>query len=130
MDTITETRRYRAIVRYLSRDGGGTPCSRYGRNGAECAPFAAVVDMIVGRETGEGTSPQSVDAAMGMVVNDSDDPAITIVRHGAEHGIDAREWLGDEELERVIYELIPFYYDDETAEHEAEFFGLPYPCET
>lgn len=115
-DTITETRRYRAIVEYLSRDGGAVPCSRYGRNGGQCAEVAAVVDMIVGRETGEGTSVESVEAAISMVVNDSDDPAITLIMNGPEHGIDATLWLGEEEVERFIREDIALFYDRDTQD--------------
>lgn len=126
MDTITNTHRYHAIVRYLSRDSGSVPCSRYGRNGVECAEVAAIIDMIVSRATGEESTAQSVNAVMGMVVNDHDEPALMLINDGPEHGIDAREWLGDDELERVIYELIPHYYDRETAENAATAHGLTY----
>lgn len=62
----------------------GTPGSRYGRNATECAPIAYVVARIVEDATGEGMSEDSLDHAMSLVVNDSDEVARLILEHGTD----------------------------------------------
>lgn len=72
-------------VTYLEHDGGAVPCSRYGRNSAECAPIAAAAAAIVARVT-EGGRPtiDELEHAMGLVVNDHDDPLSLIADHGTD----------------------------------------------
>ena len=63
-------------MRYLLKDGNlSVPCSRYGRNTLECAEVAYQVALIVQDDTGEDMTTDSLDADMGMVVNDSAEPA-------------------------------------------------------
>ena len=85
-------------IRYLSRDGGRAPCSRYGTDSASCAPVAWAAALILVRET-EGGDPTTEDLEymMGLVVNDHDDPETLIREHGAEHGIDPADYLEDED---------------------------------
>jgi hypothetical protein len=68
-------------------DTGGlyVPCSRYGRNSADCAPVAWRVAHLVARETGEEITTESLDYAMGLVVNDHDDVAYLIRNYGHGH---------------------------------------------
>jgi hypothetical protein len=59
------------------------PCSRYGRNTAECAPVAWRLAYVVARECGDlPVSRDSLDWAMSLVVNDSDSVAEMIRAHG------------------------------------------------
>jgi len=110
-------RRNRAEVHYLSRDGGMVPCSRYGRNGQECATIAALVDAILEREGCDARSATSAKEIMGYVVNDSDDPAVTIIKDGPVHGINPYDWLDADVVEDALSLLSKLY--DEDAEHDA-----------
>lgn len=68
---------------YLLRDGNGaTPVSRYGRDTAECAPVAVAAARILAQVLGEPLTPETLDFTMGLVVNDSDDPAYLIDAYG------------------------------------------------
>jgi len=59
------------------------PCSRYGRNGAECAHVAIALEWITVHANGPSDDPEaSLDYLMGLVVNDSDDPAELIASYG------------------------------------------------
>lgn len=73
-------------IAHLMADGNlSVPCSRYGRDTADCAPVAWRVAYLVNRETGAGpvTSGQ-LDDAMSLVVNDHDDVAYLVNAYG--HG--------------------------------------------
>ena len=63
----------------------GAPCSRYGRNGRECAPVAWRLAYLLARETGETVSAYGLDYAMGLVVNNHDDVAYMIRQYGHRH---------------------------------------------
>lgn len=52
-----------------------TPCSRYGRTSAECAPVAWDFATAIALMTGDDVDEQLLDHAMSLVVNDSDDVA-------------------------------------------------------
>jgi hypothetical protein len=68
---------------YLLADGDwSVPCSRYGSCSSECAPVAIALDRIVTDATGEGGTLESLDYAMGLVVNNHDDVEYTIRAHG------------------------------------------------
>lgn len=73
-------------VAYLTKDGPHllTPCSRYGRNSAQCAPIAWQVAEIVARECGEVVTTADLDYAMGLVVNDADDIQYLLDEYGTE----------------------------------------------
>lgn len=58
------------------------PCSRYGSTGEECAPVAWRLAYLVARETGEEITADTLDWAMGLVVNDHDDVAYMINQYG------------------------------------------------
>lgn len=62
-----------------------TPCSRYGRTSADCAPVAWRVAYILARETGESITTGNLDHAMSLVVNDHDDVAYIVRNYGAGH---------------------------------------------
>lgn len=76
-------------IAYLTRDGQDNglrvPASRYGSTTADCAPVAWRVAYLVARETGEAVTRESLDAIMGMVVNDHDDVAYMVRTYG--HGM-------------------------------------------
>lgn len=61
------------------------PCSRYGRDSAECAPVAWRVSYLIARETGEPITRATLQADMGLVVNDSDSVAYTVRNYGRGH---------------------------------------------
>jgi hypothetical protein len=73
-------------IAYLTSDGRDdglrVPCSRYGRNTAECAPVAWRVAYLYAREAGEPITRDLLDECMGLVVNDSDDVAYTVRQYG------------------------------------------------
>jgi len=80
----------REAIAYLTTDadtGEDTgdlrvPCSRYGANGAECAPVAWRLACLVARETGEAITTDQLDDAMSLVVNDHGDVAYVIRTYG------------------------------------------------
>lgn len=74
----------REALDYLTLDPGAVcPCSRYGHDSASCAPVALAVAEIVAAETGELPTREQLDHAMGLVVNDHDDPYTLIRDHGS-----------------------------------------------
>jgi hypothetical protein len=78
---------------------------------------AALVDAIIEREGCDARSQRSAEEIMGQVVNDSDDPAVTIVKDGPAHGIDPYDWL-DESVVSNTLSLLATLYDDD-AEQDA-----------
>jgi hypothetical protein len=69
---------------YLCEDSGRVPCSRYGRNSEECAPVAVALCEIIAEANYEDITRDALDHAMGLVVNDHDDPMELIRSHGDE----------------------------------------------
>lgn len=70
---------------YSGEDTGHlqVPCSRYGRNGYECAAVAWRLAYLYAREThGEEITTDELDSAMSLVVNDHDDVAYIIRNYG------------------------------------------------
>jgi hypothetical protein len=62
------------------------PCSRYGSNGADCAPVAWRLAHVLSRETDGGPlTTDDLDHAMSLVVNDHDDVAYIIRAYGDRH---------------------------------------------
>jgi|GEM_PF-6299519 len=59
-----------------------TPCSRYGWNGADCAPVAWRYAYLVAREIGDQVTTDHLDHAMELVVNNHDDVAHIIRNYG------------------------------------------------
>lgn len=98
MYPITEVRPVNEseALKFLSRDSGTVPCSRYGWDSASCAPVAYAVAVIVAGET-EGGEPteEGLDHAMGLVVNDHDDPETLIRDYGSLYGFSAEDLLDD-----------------------------------
>ena len=72
---------------FLTEDGPHllVPCSRYGRNSAECAPVAWRLAFLVARETGTEIDRELLDHSMGLVVNDHDDVAYMVRTYGHGH---------------------------------------------
>lgn len=66
----------REWVDWLSEDPGKVPCSRYGRNSEECAPWAVALEIIYLEGSGENHDEPELNLqhAMGLVVNDHDEP--------------------------------------------------------
>lgn len=92
--SLVDDRTYTARVSELANDGGRVPASRYGTTATSCAEVAVVCDAILCAETGEASSPESRYAAMGMAVNDSDDVAYSITRHGRYYGLSVTDIVG------------------------------------
>lgn len=77
-------------IRYLTTDAEtgedtghlSVPCSRYGRNSADCAPVAWRLAYLTARESGEEVTLDGLDHAMGLVVNDHDDVAYMVREYG------------------------------------------------
>ena len=69
-------------IKYLTKESGRVPCSRYGRDSEECAPVAWRVAYLLARETGEPITYDSLDYTMSLVVNDHDDVAYIIRSYG------------------------------------------------
>jgi len=86
----TEMTRERAIYLLTHDESGGytgglsVPCSRWGTTSAQCAEVAYELDLVVSGETGRGPDADTLEYAMGMVVNDSDDVAYTLREHGSD----------------------------------------------
>lgn len=71
------------MIEYLERDGGRVPCSRYGRNSEECAPWAVAMLLIYNDANGsEGDPFENLDYYMGLVVNNHDDVESLMRDHG------------------------------------------------
>ena len=69
---------------YLERDGGSVPCSRYGRNSIDCAPWAIACHLIYIEANGPGdlSDEDALNYYMGLVVNDHDDVEYLIREYG------------------------------------------------
>ena len=82
--------RERIALEWLNRKGNlAVPSSRYGWNTESCAPVALLVETIVSRETAEPMTRYSLDSAMSLVVNDSDEVHDLIMDHGSSDQIAA-----------------------------------------
>lgn len=69
-----------SLLRRAVGNGGATPCSRYGRDSEDCAPFAVAAFLVLEHANGEADDPAAtLDWTMSLVVNDHDDPARVIV---------------------------------------------------
>jgi hypothetical protein len=74
------------MLDWLCRDGNlAVPCSGYGRDTRDCAPWA--VAMVLIAIDANGTSDmapmtEALEYDMGLVVNDSDGPLDLVLRHG------------------------------------------------
>jgi hypothetical protein len=76
--------RRRDGIAYLMGDGRDyrVPCSRYGRWTSDCAPVAWRIAYLTAREIGDAITQGALDAAMSLVVNDSDDVAYMVRTYG------------------------------------------------
>ena len=73
-------------IALLTRDGNlSVPCSRYGRDSSSCAEVAWRLAFVMARETGEEITEETLEHAMGLVVNDHDDVAHIIRSYGHGH---------------------------------------------
>ncbi len=73
-------------IALLNKDGNlSVPCSRYGRDTFDCSPGAWRLAYIMHRETGEDITEDTLEHAMGLVVNDHDDVAYMIRSYGNGH---------------------------------------------
>lgn len=90
---------------YLARDSGDAPASRYGRSAWNWQPVAVAVAIIVAGETEgmpRGLTPDVVDHAASLVVNDHDDVEHIIVNYGPQYGYGANALLShDWHVERM-----------------------------
>jgi hypothetical protein len=78
--------RRRDAIAYLMTDGNlAVPCSRYGRDTAECAPIAWQAARLTARESGDPVYRELLDFTMGLVVNDHDDIAYMVNTYGHGH---------------------------------------------
>jgi hypothetical protein len=70
------------------------PCSRWGRNSAQCAPVAWDLHLIYCEANGEPDDERVLlDFLMGLVVNDHDDVGTLLWEHGSD---EIRERYADE----------------------------------
>lgn len=67
------------------------PCSRWGRNGQDCAEVAYDLEVIMSAETGEEMTSETLDSSMSLVVNDHDDVAYMLAQYGDDE-IRAKYW--------------------------------------
>lgn len=66
-----------------SNDAGHLACfSRYGRTAADCAPVAWRLAYVITGASGEPITPDALDHAMSLVVNEHDDVAYVIRTYG------------------------------------------------
>jgi len=98
------------IAGYCSADGGRVPCSRYGRTGADMAPWCLALYRVCRDANGDELSAELVDSFLSLLVNDSDEPAELLWTHGDEA---ARELVRDE---LVATHHGPWCDDDEADE--------------
>ena len=84
------------MLAYLLQDTGLTPVSRYGRDGRACAPVAVAVAVILGGETGEPVTRETLEYVMGLVVNDHDDVGYMLKSYGSQYGYDPDDYLPDD----------------------------------
>lgn len=88
---------------YIALDAGDAPASRYGRKAGQWAPVALALWDIMGNETGERTLA-TLEADIGLVVNDADGVAYIIANYGAEHGYAAEDYLEPEDIAEALRE--------------------------
>lgn len=71
------------------------PCSRYGRNGRECAWFALAAQAVVVDDLADDDPEASLEHLMGLVVNDHDDIAGLLAEHYHAVPEPLRQMIGD-----------------------------------
>lgn len=89
MTEQNSTERERAIYA-LTHDSDGedtgdlrVPCSRWGTTGVECAEVAYDLDTLLVELGCDPSTPESLEHAMSLVVNDHDEVAYTFREHGS-----------------------------------------------
>jgi hypothetical protein len=98
---------------FLEADGGRVPCSRYGRNSVECAPWAWCLYRIM-VANGCDESWDALDSDMGLVVNDHDDVLYMIL--GNWHDLPEAD---QQEFDWIFDEAGDLWISDEPREEEA-----------
>lgn len=131
-ETVEECEREREAanreyaIEHLTRDESGhlrTPGSRYGHTVSDCAPVAFALASILRRENSEaGAEPftATLDEAMGLVVNNSDDVLNLIREHGTE---DERETVEDVIRAEKIAAQEALGYDEAEATERAKIIS-------
>ena len=95
-ETLPLVDRERIALEWLNRKGNlAVPSSRYGWNTESCAPVAFLVELVTESVSGDAMTRWSLDAAMGLVVNDDDYVHNLIMDHGSSDQIAAYQNLVD-----------------------------------
>ena len=95
----------------LAPASGYTPGSRYGRHSDDHLELAYGVAIILANLTGNLFTIEGVESVLEMTVNDSPDPAVTMLEYGEVYGFDPLEYLGVES-ESVPHNLATELDDD------------------
>lgn len=132
---------YEQAIAYLTRDRGAVPCSRYGCGSDDCAPVAYEVARIWADSSGDPIDVDSLDGAMGLVVNDSDSVLELILEHGnvelledaaledhfaseaarigKNHAISAASWAGDGFEDSMLRMVLHFLEDGDPLGYDS-----------
>jgi len=99
------------IERSQKDRGGRAPGSRYGQWSDQHHELALAVATIIAGECDEPLTLDTVESVLSMTVNDSPDPAVTMLEYGEEYGFDPLEYEGVES-ESVPHRLADELDDD------------------
>lgn len=111
---------------FLMQDGNlGVPGGRYGNDTRSCMEIAILIDRAHAYCSGDPMTYHSLEHAMGMVVNSSDDVLITLIDDVGAMGedYDPRKYLDEDQMREAI-DVMRHAYDDETADTLAKHYNV------
>lgn len=74
------------VAWYVGIDGGDAPCSPYGRRASQWQPIALAFIDIMMHGSGDSPTPESMDHAIGLVVNGHPDVSYNVREYGPLYG--------------------------------------------
>jgi len=121
---LHDQRFYRWCMAFLLQDGDlDVPGGRYGLSTRTCAEVAIACSMIMSYHNGEAITYYQLNHDMGLVVNSADDVAKTINEWAGIVGLDAEDYLSDEDLDKgepvilkTTYTYVVYHRQDDLPE--------------
>jgi len=124
---LHDQRFYRWCMAFLLQDGDlDVPGGRYGLSTRTCAEVAIAMSLIFQYHNGESITYHQLNSDMGAVVNSSDDVAQAIREWAGIIGLDAEDYLSEEDLNgSYVHQLARHLGYGEIREyHDGEVFVL------
>jgi hypothetical protein len=121
---LHDQRFYRWCMAFLLQDGDlDVPGGRYGLSTRTCAEVAIAMSLIFQYHNGESITYHQLNSDMGAVVNSSDDVAQAIREWAGIIGLDAEDYLSEEDLDKgepvilkTTYTVVVYHRQDDVPE--------------